>query len=72
MYLLVVNFPQYEDSFDGRIMLEMVSRAEVLTCDSKNNKNRGIFVYLWGYFKGLLEEFNCWQYNGGQIKISDA
>ena len=36
MYFGVNTFPQYEDNFDGQIMLERVSRAKVLTCDSKN------------------------------------
>ena len=38
IYLGVVDCPQDEDKFYGRIILERVSRAKVLTVASKNKK----------------------------------
>ena len=35
MYLGIVDCPQDEENFDGRIMLERVSRAKVLTLASQ-------------------------------------
>ena len=45
MYLGVIVCPKDEENVDGRIMLERMSRAKVLTCASKNqNFTEGVYI----------------------------
>ena len=58
MYLGLVYFPQDEDNFDGRIMLERDSCEKVLAHASKNKNLRKICISM-SLLKVRVGSVNC-------------
>ena len=69
MYLGLVDFTQDEDNFNGQIILERVSQANVLTCDSKH-KNITEDVYINGANKkGNWKQLIVDSMTVGELKV---